>query len=143
MKDFATTGDMVCIELPSDTNGRKQRVWLENHQIKSIYENRDWNTINVSAGLIVPEATPGLYAYIEDMTGSRMQITYNTNAIKYLHSKGNYDYTLIDSSINTDFGGWWNNKIFNFREGLANSYSGQSRWEAIKFEGEGMIVGDQ
>jgi len=31
LRDFVEYGDMVAIEIPSDTVGNKQRVWLENH----------------------------------------------------------------------------------------------------------------
>jgi hypothetical protein len=131
--DFAETGDMVCIEIPSDTLGDKQRLWLEHHKGTTIFDNRQWDTINSSVGLIIPQSHYGLYAYIDDITGSRGTTNFTTNAFKYLHSKGNYDYTLIDSTIDPNFGSWWSGKIFNFHEGAANPYSGQNRWQRIKY----------
>ncbi len=70
LRDFDISGDVIVIEIPSDTNGGKQRMWLENHQVTTTFDNKDWDTIIASTGLIIPPSTQSLYAYIDDMTGS-------------------------------------------------------------------------
>ena len=138
LRDFATTGDALRIEIPVSENrvfggGKSQRLWLENRQGKSsLYDRRRWvdveitNTDGSKFYDTVKPAAKGIYAYVEDITSSRNEVNVfqkGANAIKYLHKQGNYDYTVNGIHSET----YWGNTIYNFREGAANPYSGQSR----------------
>ena len=137
LRDFLTYGDAICIEIPADTNTtsnrRMQRLWLENHQMNSIYDNRQWKNIG-NSNLVIPKASKGIYVFIDDHSGNRNTDSRRSiyNYFKYLHSKGNYDYVCVDSSQNSNV--LWNNKLYHFNEVKANPYSGQNRWESIKLD---------
>ena len=56
------------------------------------------------------------------------------NGIKYLHSQGNYDFTVDINDIHGYYFRNTNNILYNFIIKGANPYSGQSRWENIRYD---------
>ncbi len=139
LRDFITTGDVVRIKIPNGTID-DQYLWLENHQSKSVFDNRGWKTDGCGNGF--PKLRDGIIAYIESIDGDRetplnsIYLKYDANGIKFIHSKGNYDYLLGSKSNPCHY---WGNNIYNVQEIEANAISGQSRSDYLRFD----IDGDQ
>jgi M6 family metalloprotease-like protein len=134
LRDFITTGDVVRIEI---RNGSRptQHLWLENHQGKSIYDDRGWINDNGCGSNVLPPSARGLVGYIEHIANDR-STTYifssGANGIKPIHSKGNYDYSFSGSAQTSCL--LWSNPIYNILEGVANPIAGQDRLEGIRLD---------
>jgi hypothetical protein len=137
LRDFITTGDVVRIKIPNGT-GVDQFLWLENHQGKSIYDDRGWSNNNGCTNNSLPSSARGLVAYVESIAGDRNNPfdfwgdTYTANGIKPIHSKGNYDYSFLGPSESSCI--LWGNPIYNILEGSENPISGQNRTEGIRLD---------
>ena len=135
LRDFITTGDVVRVKLPNGT-GKNQYLWLENHKGSSIFDNRGWTNDGCSNPL--PSSPRGLVAYIESIHDDKehpfnfWDANYKTaNGIKYIHAKGNYDYSFGSSSSPCNL---WGNLIYDLTEVNENPISGQSRAEMIRYD---------
>lgn len=128
LRDFITTGDVVRIKIPNSTS-KNQYLWLENHKGLSNFDYRLWDQDGCS---IFPSSPKGLMAYIESVQDDKTQpyIFENANAIKYINSKGNYDYSFSDAQNSCNY--YWGNVHYNINEGGSNPISGQSRSELIR-----------
>lgn len=150
LKDFATTGAAARIKIP---NSGGQFLWVENHQKKSVFDQ------NTSAGKLInkpegssgiPETEKGVLMYVESMLSSRDSVSssfvYDMSAVNgmwILNAQGNYDYPKPDSSIHTkDWSIYWNNKVYYFKRGLANPYSGINPYVLYRhdFDNSGRII---
>lgn len=136
LRDFITTGDVVRIKIPNGTDS-DQYLWLENHQGKSIFDDRSW-TGNGCEENSLPPSPRGLVAYVESIAGDRnypfdfWEDTLSANGIKPLHSKGNYDYSFLGPSEISCL--LWRNPIFNILQGIANPIAGQNGLEGIRLD---------
>lgn len=133
LRDFVTTGDVVRIKVPNGA-GTDQYLWLENHQGKSIYDDRGW-TGNGCTENSLPPSPRGIVAYIESIAGDRSKVNVvvsGANGIKPIHSKGNYDYSFLSPSETSCL--LWNNPIYNILEGTVNPIAGQNRLEGIRLD---------
>jgi len=131
LRDFITTGDVIRIKLNNGT-GTNQYLWLENHHGESIFDNRAWT--NNGCGTPFPSSPRGLVAYIESINDNKNATNvFNSgaNGIKYIHAKGNYNYSYGTSSSPCNL---WGNLIYNISEGEDNPISGQNRAEYLRFD---------
>ena len=138
LRDFADSNDAVCIEIPSDTLGNKQRIWLENHQMNCTYDkkigyllDKFWQPFPVNQFNY-----KGLYVYVEGINGrldtiigsGRMEAN---NKFKPLHAQGNYDYRFDSIFVSPEL---WGTTSWAVTETAVNPYSGQSRWDYIRLD---------
>jgi hypothetical protein len=134
LRDFVTTGDVVRIKIPNGT-GTDQYLWLENHQGKSIYDDRNWGSGNNCIENALPPSARGLVGYVEHIAGERNKIyvvSSGANGITPIHSKGNYDYSFSGPAQISCL--LWENPIYNIIEGTANPVAGQNRIEGIRLD---------
>ncbi|MFN6945041.1 MAG: hypothetical protein ACK4ND_08830 [Cytophagaceae bacterium] len=111
LRDFMTSGDAMRINIPGTT----QYLWLENHTGKSMFDYRDIFTKD-AFGEPIPEADKGLFIYIENLTDNRNHIikslsTEYANGMKVLHSKGNFDYKILNMEKDKRI---WDNWAYDF-----------------------------
>ena len=123
LRDFITTGDVIRVKLPHVTN---QYLWLENHQGKSTFDNREGWVLNGVNGNF-PDAPRGLVAYVEKMGGRGLNLTPDStnkvNGVKYLNKNGHYDYTNQYASIEPSAPEVWGGITYDFVRGEENSLS--------------------
>ncbi len=128
--DYLTTGDAIRIEIP-ETDG-KQHLWIENHQGKSVFDERDdWN------GKRFPEKPRDLLMFIESMPSTRLKTPGvndmdHVNGIRTLCASGNFDYTYEDNFTKTWLVG--DNPIFDFKVGAENPLAGYSDISEIRLD---------
>ena len=140
--DFATSGDAIRIEIPH-SNG--QHLWIENHQKISVFDHNALrgeliNTPKGSSG--IPDIEKGIYMFVEDMMGDRGQIktrfVYDMNAVNgvnILNAQGNFDYskpTVLTQT--TDWSVYWNSKVYHFKRGDKNPFSGVNPYIAYRHD---------
>lgn len=122
LRDYTTTGDMVCIEMPNESGNATQRLWIENHKQISMYDKRN-AYITDKFGDTLPAPVTGIYAFIEIGIGDDCYLP--------LHSKGNYDYRFDSTFLSPQL---WNSTYNAVTEGAANPYSGVNRWQKCKVD---------
>ena len=132
LRDFITTGDVVRIKIPN--GGNEQYLWLENHQKKSIYDERGWSNHNGCSSDVFSPSSKGLIMFNESIVGDR-NITkgfwyHIGNGIKILNPNGNFDYTHSGNPETSCL--LWGNQIINTIEGKQNPIAGQCRTEGIR-----------
>lgn len=131
LKDFVTEGHTIRIEIPFSGG---QHLWLENHTGQHLYDKHIWDGGVIGKDTLAASAT-GVYAYVENIAGSRNTIfsalSDKANGIKLLNASGNYDYTKIDTPPVRNA---WNNDMFFFKRLEANPISGMNRWYCYKFD---------
>ena len=149
LNDFATTHEAVRIQLP---NASKNYLWLENHQSKSIFDHNELageliDSPKGSSGF--PDIDKGVYAYVENMLDDRSEISTRfvydmdaVNGINLLNAQGNYDYekpTVFTQT--TDWSVCWNNKLYHFKRGDENPFSGINPFYSFRhdFDDSGKI----
>jgi len=138
LRDFLTKGDALRLKIPNP-DGRDQYLWIENHMGSSIFDNRIWPSDGARQPF--PPSPRGMMAYIESVTDDR-SVTDLTpgsnffkngaNGFKFLHSKGNYDYTFDPNPITSPPIIWPGNLYYNFYEHNMNPIAGQGRSEVIR-----------
>lgn len=121
LRDFITTGDVIRVKLPHVTN---QYLWLENHQGKNLFDNRDWWGLN-GVNDTIPDAPRGLFGYIEGVRHARTYIpeggaSVGVNAVKHLHAGGNFDYSNPFLDPEPTAPEIFNLITYNFTKGLDN-----------------------
>jgi len=123
LKDFFTTGDAMRIEIPFSGG---QHLWLENHAKIHSLDEHPYKGMVIDKGDTLAGSAAGVYAYVEDIEGSRNVIfsalSNRANGIKVLHAGGNYDYQLygdVPEKRNK-----WNNKILSLKRLSPNPISG-------------------
>lgn len=142
VKDFATTGDVIRVEIP---NSNGQHLWIENHQQKSVFDHNALagELINKPKGSSgIPDVEKGLYLFVEDMMSDRTQIStrfvYDMNAVngvKLINAQGNYDYEKpLDFTHTSDWSVYWNTKLYHFKRGKANAFTGLNPYVAYRHD---------
>jgi hypothetical protein len=123
LRDFFTTGDAMRIKIPF---AKGQHLWLENHAKLHPLDEHPWSGKVLGQGDTVASAAKGIYAYVEDIEGSRNVIfsalSNRANGIKVLHAGGNYDYQMYENL--PDCRNNWGNVMKSFRRLEANPISG-------------------
>ncbi|PKP46100.1 MAG: hypothetical protein CVT95_07575, partial [Bacteroidetes bacterium HGW-Bacteroidetes-12] len=126
LKDFATTGDVIRIKLPYVIN---QYLWLENHQGKNTFDNREGFIFNGTSDSL-PKAPRGLGVYIENLAQSRLNgigvASQHTNKFKYLNKNGHFDYSNQYSDPEPTAPEVWNGVTYNFVRNEINPLSPHS-----------------
>lgn len=125
LDDYFTTGDAIRIKLPNSN----QYLWLENHQGKTIFDNRIDYTTHICGSDTLPSSPRGLLIYTENITDDKStgDVLDKANGIKLLHSKGNYDIDTCGWVQTTDWSILCNNKTPKFKLKKPNPYSGYSK----------------
>lgn len=136
LRDYITTGDMMRIKLPGSSN---QYLWLENHQGKSVFDNR-FNFIydGQTPAQPMPPAPRGIVAMVEDMSPDRnLPLSYfddqGVNGLKTLSAQGNFDYTP-STTTSTYNGHLYGNALYNFTNPIANPFGGESQISRHRFD---------
>ena len=123
LRDYFTTGDAMRIKIPF---AKGQHLWLENHAKLDPLDEHPWSGKILGKGDTIARAAKGIYAYVEDIEGSRNVIfsplSNRANGIKVLHAGGNYDYELYENL--PDRRNNWGNVMKSFRRLEANPISG-------------------
>ena len=123
LRDYFTTGDAIRIKIPFS---KGQHLWLENHAKLHPLDEHPWRGKILGKGDTIARAAQGIYAYIEDVEGSRNVIfsalSNRANGIKVLHAGGNYDYEMYEDL--PDGRNNWGNVLKSFRRLEANPISG-------------------
>lgn len=123
LRDFFTTGDAMRVKIPFS---KGQHLWLENHAKLHPLDEHPWTGKILGEGDTIAPATKGIYAYVEDIEGSRNVIfsalSNRANGIKVLHAGGNYDYKMHEEV--PDFRNNWGNVMKSFQRLEANPISG-------------------
>ena len=129
LNDFITKGDVIRIKIPNGI-GMNQYLWIENHQGNSIYDNRNW--IKDNDEIYFPPSPRGIVAYIESINDTKSNtsiFTPGAGGIKYIDSRGKFDYTWDPTPINMSH--MWGNPVYNHHFGSGNPISGQFPCNAI------------
>ena len=125
LRDFITTGDVVRVRIPQPY-GEDQYLWLENHQGKSTFDNREGWLLN-GVNDTFPDAPRGLVAYVEKMGSRNFNLFYSNrnkvNGIKYLNNNGHYDYTNQYADPEPSAPEVWGGITYNFIRGAENPLS--------------------
>ncbi len=135
LRDYVTTGDMMRIKLPNSG----QYLWLENHQGKSVFDNRVDMLLDGQTPAQPFRASPrGIVAMIEDASSDRNQpLDYGddqgVNGLRVLSAQGNFDYTpsATTSAYNNHFFGL---PLYNFTNPIANPFGGESQISRHRFD---------
>lgn len=125
LRDFITTGDVIRVRIPQPY-GEDQYLWLENHQGKSTFDNREGWVLN-GVNDTFPDAPRGLVAYVEKMGSRDFNLSpgnaNKVNGIKYLNNNGHYDYTNQYASPEPSAPEVWGGITYNFIKGTENPLS--------------------
>jgi hypothetical protein len=123
LRDFFTTGDAMRIKIPF---AKGQHLWLENHAKLHPLDEHPWSGKVLGEGDTIARSAKGIYAYVEDIEGSRNVIfsalSNRANGVKVLHAGGNYDYQMNEEL--PDLKNNWGNVMKSFRRLEANPISG-------------------
>lgn len=138
--DYATTGEVIRIKIP---NTKTQYAWIENHQLKSIYDQSRWtgSLENKPIGNDgMSNIDTGLFIYIEDMMPEREKIkTYlvsdmnAVNGAKFLNANGNWDY-IASPEYTKSWAEYWNNVLYVFDRTEENPYDGINPFLNYRFD---------
>lgn len=127
LRDYYTTGDAARIAIPFSGG---QYLWLENHQKRHPQDEHPWAGRDLGNGDILAPSAKGIYAYVEDIAGTRNEIfsplSYRANGIKVLHAGGNYDYYLHEEL--PVLRNAWNNPLYSFTREEANPIGGTNNF---------------
>ncbi len=95
IRDFVTTGDAIRIRLPfiDQANEFEQWLWLENHQT-TLNNNSNFDDLIFSSNACRPNATPGLYAYIQVEKNNKLNFGGFGDYLRVLPANGFFDYQL-------------------------------------------------
>jgi hypothetical protein len=143
LRDFFTTGDAMRVKIPFS---RGQYLWLENHARLHPLDGHPWTGKILGEGDTVASSAKGIYAYVEDIEGSRNVIfsalSNRANGIKVLHAGGNYDYHLYEEL--PDLQNNWGNVMKSFRRLDANPISGTNNLYRFPYDNnkDGIITID-
>lgn len=133
LRDFFTTGDAIRVKIPFS---KGQYLWLENHAKLHPLDEHPWSGKILGEGDTVASSAKGIYAYVEDIEGSRNVIfsalSNRANGIKVLHAGGNYDYQLYEDL--PDLRNNWGNVMKSFRRLEANPISGTNNLYRFPFD---------
>lgn len=125
LRDFITTGDVIRVRIPQPY-GEDQYLWLENHQGKSTFDNREGWVLN-GVNDTFPDAPRGLVAYVEKMGSRDFNLSpanaNKVNGVKYLNNNGHYDYTNQYASPEPSAPEVWGGITYNFIKGTDNPLS--------------------
>ncbi|RZL14261.1 MAG: hypothetical protein EOO62_05925 [Hymenobacter sp.] len=138
LRDYVTTGDMMRIKLPGSSN---QYVWLENHQGKSVFDDRiNFIYDGQTPAQLMPTAPRGIVAMVEDMSPDRsLPLDYfqdkGVNGLKTLSAQGNFDYT--PSATNSIYNNHlYGNALYDFTNLVANPFGGESQISRHRFDAD-------
>ncbi|MFQ3576569.1 MAG: hypothetical protein SNJ77_09050, partial [Cytophagales bacterium] len=106
--DFVMENDFLRIKIPH--SDPPQHLWIENHKMKSVFENRlDYQSD--ALGKPIPMHEPGLLIYLEGLAPKRehrLQVFEDAGKFKSFHADGNFDYLMRECKTEE---AWWNNQV--------------------------------
>jgi hypothetical protein len=140
LDDFATTGEVIRIKIP---NTKNQYAWIENHQLKSIFDQSRWtgslvNEPKGSSGMT--NIDTGLFIFNENVVDARENIRTSLvfdmqaiNGTRFLNANGNYDYK-VPTKFGKSWLEYWNNNVYEFERTDANPYDGINPFVFYRFD---------